>query len=223
MQGKHQLNRHAFTDYHSVHHVRIPNQSAVASCPIFFPNAHELTIADNNHISGDSLTIALNRIIPLEHLHKITIKCTGFPLHTLLEILYLTSNCYKLTLESLLVKKADLQTIQHDQRFQLASNVNKTADLVVKSIYTLEQIKILTVLCPKLHHLKIKVAHEEFASIIKYLLSKSNKYTRHLASLHIQSTADIYIEKLTNLLQPLKRSNEFTVQEINYKTCYIWW
>jgi hypothetical protein len=67
------------------------------------------------------------------------------------------------------------------------------------------------------------VLHKELAPTIKYLLSNFNKCTRHLATLYIQSTEDIYVEKLMNLLEPLKQSDEFAVQEISYRRFHIWW
>jgi hypothetical protein len=190
---------------------------------ICFPNAHELTISDDQYTSSDVLTNALDRVLPFEQLNKIIINCNTFHFDTLVQILYFTPNCYQLILRSLSLDEAKLALIEHDPRFRSISKINKTTDLVIKSICSLKQLKLLTKLCPQVQHLTIEVIQKEFVSIIKYLFAKSNKYTRHLTSLHIQSTKDIYIEKLMNLLLPLKKPNEFSVEDIGYKLCYIWW
>jgi hypothetical protein len=223
LYGKQHIDRSLPNDYHLVHHVQISNRSAITDCSIFFPNAHELTISDDQYTSSDALTTALDRIIPFEQLNKIIINCNTFQFDTLVQILYFTPNCYQLILKSLSLDEVKLSSIEHDPRFRSISTINKTSDLVIESICNFKQIKLLTKLCPQMQHLTIKVIQKEFGSIIKYLLSKSNKYTRHLTSLHIESTEDIYIEKLMNLLEPLKRSNEFAVEDIGYRFSYIWW
>jgi len=165
----------------------------------------------------------LNRIVPLEGLHKIMIDSNHLNFSTLVEILSSTPNCYQLILNSLSSDETHPLSILLNSTSRSIPNANKITDITIKSKCNLKQIKLLVSLCSHLQHLTISVFHKELPLIIKYLLSKSNKYTRHLASLYIQSTEDIYIEKLINLLQPLKQSDEFAVQEISYRRCHIWW
>jgi hypothetical protein len=209
------------SDYHSVRHVHIQNEFAINDCSLFFSNAVELTI----HRSHDWNTSKLNRILPLEGLHKIIIDSNRLNIATLVNILYSTPNCYQLILNYISPDETDLISIQNNQRFRSISNNNKTTDITVKSRCSLKQIKLLIILCPRLQHLTLSVLKKELIPTIEYLLINSNKHThrRHLASLYIQSTEDIDFEKLINQLAVLKQSDEFAVQEIGHRYCHIWW
>jgi tRNA A22 N-methylase len=73
-----------------------------------------------------------------------------------------------------------------------------------------------------LQHLTINVLQEEFQSIVKYLLM-NNKHTRHLRSLYIQNTGDIWTEKLLNAISEVRQQDEVSVEADGYYKCYLWW
>jgi hypothetical protein len=220
--GKHNETCHVTSSYHLVRHVHIQSRSAIRDCSIFVPNTNELTISFDYYRSRCSRTSILGQVVPLEGIHKIIINSNRFHFAALVQILSSTPNCSQLILNSLLLGNVDPWSIRRNATFRSVSNTNKTTDITVKSISSWQQVSLLVQLCPQVQHLILKVFAEAFASIIQCLFSKSNKNTHHLMSLHIQSTEDIYVEKLMNLLEPLKRSNEFAVQEIDYKDCHIW-
>jgi hypothetical protein len=192
---------------------------AINDCSFFFSNAVELTI----HRFHEWNTSKFNRIIPLERLDKIIINSNYSNITTLMKILYSTPNCSQLILNHISPDMVDLISIQNNTIFRSISNVNRTKDITVKSTCPLKQIKLLVILCSRLEHLTISVLERELTSTIEYLLINSNKHTRHLASVSIQSTKDIDLSKLVNQLKTLKQSNEFAVQEIGRRNCHIWW
>ncbi len=189
---------------------------AINNCSFFFSNAVELTI----HRSHEWDTSKLNRIISLERLDKIIMNSNRLNIAILAKILYSTPNCSQLILSYISPDEVNLISIQ---KLRSISNINRTKDITVKSTCPFKQMKLLVMLCSRLEHLTISVLEKDLTSTIEYLLINSNKYTRHLASLTIQSTKDIDLRKLINQLETLKQSNEFAVQEIGCRNCHIWW
>ena len=217
LYGKHhQQNRLLSSDFHLVDHLQINDLSATQDCNIFFENVEQLTLQQTCHIRDNlEFFIALDRIIPLDRLRKLNLHCQVLSLESLVHFLSLTPNCTQLTLTG--------QLTNNPSRLSMDIRMNKTTNLTVNPTCTLEQVKFLTKLCSQVQHLSIGIREEELRSIMRYLLSKCNKYTRHLTSLHIQSTGDIYIEKLENEFKSLGRTNKFAIEDISYKRCHIWW
>lgn len=223
LYGKYNQDNQVKNNYHFVRHVHIHNQSVISDRSIFFPNADELTISFDYSRSCYLQVSSLSQCIPLEGIHKITINSNRFHIVTLIQMLSSTPNCSQLILKSLLLENIDSVSIRQTTIFSSVSNTNKITDIIFKSICTFKQLELLIKLCPRVQQLNISVSQQEFTSIIKYLFAKSNKNTRHLVSLYIQNSKDIYVEKLMNLLEPLKRSGEFVIENIGYLACHIWW
>lgn len=218
LYGKHHhhANRLLSGDFNRVNHLQISNPSAMDDCSIFFRNVEQLTIPYEYQLRhSPSFSITLDRIIPLKQLRKINIYCRFLSFATLTNLLYLIPNCIQLTVTSVLTGDTSLLSTLNQK--------NKTTNLTVKSHCTFEQVKFLTKLCSQVQHLSIVICGEELRSIIQYLLSKCNRYTSHLTSLHIQSTNDIYIEKLEDLLGSLRQSKDFFIEDLSCTCCYIWW
>jgi hypothetical protein len=210
-------------NFHLVRCVHIRNLPVMDNSSIYFPNANELTIGNNVYIPHNSISTILGRILSLKQLNQIIIDCNYLNFVVIVEILRFIPNCYKLKLNSIELDKKDLVSLQKDATFRSTSNVHQIRDVTIKLTCTLKQVKLLVKLCPRLQHLTIKVLQGDFTSTIEFLLSKSNNNTHKLLSLHIQNTGVIWIEKLTNLVRSLIRSDEFSVEVVGYHNCYIWW
>ncbi len=210
-------------NFHLVRCIHIRNLPVMDNSSIYFPNANELTISSSAYMPHDSISTILGRILPLKQLNQIIIDCNYLNFVVVVEILRFIPNCYKLKLNSIELNEEDLVSLRNDATFRLTSNIHQIRDITIKSTCNMVKVKLLVKLCPRLQHLTINVLQEDFISTIKFLLSKSNNNTHQLLSLHIQSTGDIWIEKLTNLVRSLIRSDEFSVEVVGYHNCYIWW
>ena len=187
--------------------VEIYNSSAIHNCSIFFANAEQLALSLNDH----RLILALDRIIPLKKLRKINLHCHPFHLDILIDLFNAASNCSQLTLSGRLTNQIPLSSV-----------TNNTTSLIVKTVCTFEQVKFFTRLCSQLRHLSVLVCTKELKIILEYLLSECSTYTPHLTSLDLQSTADIYLEKLGDLLEKIRPSRDVSIENAGYTACHIW-
>jgi len=206
----------------SVRHIHIENESAINNCSIYFPNANELTISNNVDVFDELIISTIVGIMPLSKLTKITINNDRIYLTDIIKMLCLTPNCNKLMLNSIVLDERNILSLQFSENFQFLSNTNNITDITVKSSCTFEQVQLLINLCPRLQHLTINVLQEEFQSIVKYLLM-NNEHTRHLRSLYIQNTGDIWTEKLLNAISEVRQQDEVSVEAVGYCKCYLWW
>lgn len=182
-----------------------------------------MTISFDDRRRQYSITSDFDQFIQLDKIHKINIHSNRFYFVTLIQMLYSTPNCSELIINSLLLENQDLSSIRHNPTFLSVSNTNKITDIIFKTTCTFKQLKLLVKLCPRIQHLNINVSEQEFSSIMKLLFPKSNEYVQNLVSLYIQTTKDIYIEKLMNLLDPSGQdSNKFVIETIGYYACHIW-
>ena len=210
-------------DFNLVRHVHLQNEDAMNHCSFYFPNAHELTIAANSFISRDSIINNLNRILSLQQLNQIIIDCPTFDFRAILDILQFTPNCYKLSLNRIEIDDEEEEEEEEQQDLELVSQINKIRDLTVKSVCKLKEIQLLIKLFPRLQHLTIDVRVDAMESIMKAFFSETNENTQNLISLNIQSTGNICIDKILNQLQLNRRTDQFSIEEIDCQKTYLWW
>ncbi|CAF1218184.1 unnamed protein product [Rotaria sordida] len=189
------------------------------NCSICFSNADELTISIEEYMPCNSTIAILNRIVSLEKLNKIIINGEHFPFDIVVKILCFTPNYSKLILHSLLLNEIDRTSLKNDSTFRMTSNKNKITNLTVKSMCTLEEVKLFVELCPRLQHLSMKILQEDFISTIKFLLSKHNNDTRDLLTLRIQNTGNIWFARVLILLKSLELSGKI-MGDHDY---FLWW
>ncbi|CAF5178061.1 unnamed protein product, partial [Rotaria magnacalcarata] len=84
----------------------------------YFPNVTELTIKDYARTYCGSMLTALNEMIPLKQLNKLTIDCNDFPINKLVNLLSLTPNLRTL--------KWNFQSVDHPQVKLIQQNLSKT-------------------------------------------------------------------------------------------------
>ncbi|CAF3898986.1 unnamed protein product [Rotaria sp. Silwood1] len=86
-----------------IKHVRICGTQSKNSIINYFPNAIELTF----DLFNDSITVDLNRILPLSKLRKLVIECYQFPFKRLIKLLYSTINLNSLKVRRTLINDSE--------------------------------------------------------------------------------------------------------------------
>ena len=150
----------------------------------------------------------------MRQIRKLNLHCSPLPLDKLVHLLTATPNCSHLKLTGHLTDEISLPSVK--------GNVNQITRLKVTSVCTIEHVKFLTKICSQIQHLSISIHEEQLRMIMKYLLSPCNQYTQQLSSLRIQSTGDIYTEKLQDVLTTSRRSKDFSIEDLGYKVSHIW-
>jgi len=182
----------------------------------------ELTFEDSFSTNHTSVAIILNRIIPLKQLTKLVIKCHYFSFKKLIELLYFTPNIRVLVFESMPFYKNDFMSIEQSEKFRLVSNTNNIIDVTFTDKCTLEKLKLILALCPRLQYLTINTLVRDLESITRFLLDKTNQNTRHLFSLCFSQAYNNWFEKLEALIKSETLLNDYILKLIDSKL-YLWW
>ncbi|CAF4963780.1 unnamed protein product [Rotaria sp. Silwood1] len=132
-----------------INHVRICGTQSKNSIINYFPNAIELTF----DLSNDSITVDLNRILPLSKLRKLAIECYQFPFKRLIKLLYSTVNLNSLKIRRTSINDTEYELIQQSEFFQMISNKNMIKNLIIDECCTLTKIQLFVDICPQLQQL----------------------------------------------------------------------
>lgn len=159
---------------------------------------------------------SLNRIIPVRQLTQLIIDCQHFSFEHLIELLSLTSNMHTLKFNS--IQFYD----QQNETFVLVSKTNTVTNVTVEQECTLDQIRLLTNLFPRVEYLTINLLKENLESILRFLLSKPNDCTRYLSLLCISKPCEDLVKQLKILIQSENLLDDYTIKMIHGKL-YLWW
>ncbi|CAF3171054.1 unnamed protein product [Rotaria sp. Silwood2] len=211
----------------SVHHVYIKQEQTIDDdCRNYFPNATELTLSYNSiNIDRNSPSIILNHIVPLIQLTKLNINVKSFLFKTMIELLYLTSNIYTLSVEDVCFDKEELPSIQQTEIFQLVSTRNKIKNLTINSIYAFEEIKLFIHLCSQLECLRMRPVYDDFEGILRYLLSKNNNNTRCLFYICVTDFSSEEIVTIDAVMESKETIDDYQAKRITqdfYEDIYFW-
>jgi hypothetical protein len=149
----------------------------------YFPNATELTFEDGFSTTRDSIETNLNRIIPLKQLTKLVIECHHFSFIKMIDLLSFTPNMHTLIFTSMLFDTNDYMSIEQSETFRFVSNTNMISDVTFEERCTLEKLRLLVTLCPRLQHLTIQTCLKNLKPMIRFLLERTNQNTNSLSSL----------------------------------------
>ena len=202
----------------SVRHVRVENYVTPKNCLIDCPNADELTISKNTHVLD---AWAINNIVPLSNMTRITINIPRVPVLTLARMLFRTPHCHTLTLHSLSVPEEDPPTLDTLTAFRYSRNTASVKEVSLLSC-TLGEVTGLTHLCTHLQHLSLNTSGGDYRSIITHLLLEKDN-TRQLRSLIIADTIDLWIEKLKNIITEVRPQDEVDVELEGFHKGHLWW
>ncbi|CAF4786954.1 unnamed protein product [Rotaria sp. Silwood1] len=198
----------------SVKHVYICCKRIANNTLKYFPNATQLTIKYYFNISADTL----NRIIPLKQITILIIDLYTFSFEQLTNLLYFLPNIH--TLKSNFINYNENNLL--NDIFEYISKTNKIKNLDIKSLCTLDLIKLIMNLFPKLEYLKTGIYRKEFKEIIQYILSKNNNNTCHLCLLCITEIPKICLTEMDVLIEVEHLLNQYFIKYIN-RDLYLWW
>lgn len=193
----------------------------MANCRYYFPNATKLTFSSSIAVNHNSVSSFLNGIIPLNQISTISLKCTHVPFVNLIELLLYMPNVCTLKFETMPLYGNSTDFIRDKAVFRLVANQNKITTVVFKQRCTLEKIRLLVDLCPRIENLSIKLHARDLQSISQFLLENNNMNSGHLYSLCILSANAIWKERLAELIQSKTLIHNYMIEYIS-SNLYLW-
>ena len=201
-------------------HVSIHTKQIIPNSIKHFPNATELTIKQYFKTYGDSIPRTLNRIVRLKKLTKLVMHSYAFPFEEIIRLICYTPNLHTLQIiNSSSFVEINSELIQQTGIFRTASNTNNIKYLDLHVECTLEKIRFIVNLFPKLEYLKIGMKkNKEIKQIVRLLLL--NK-THHLFMLCLSEISKRYLEELNILIQSENLLNNYLIKFFNHDL-YLW-
>jgi hypothetical protein len=99
-------------------------------------------------------------------------------------------------------------------------------EMTILSNCTLEVIKFLINLCPRLQHLTLEYLKDNFNFLLQFLLSKDKDNMRHLFSLCIKNLFERQVDELKFIIASKKLLDVY-LMKIKYNLynheVYLWW
>jgi hypothetical protein len=188
----------------------------------YFPNATELTLEDGFSTTRNSIGTILSRIIPLKQLTKLVIECHYFSFMKMIDLLSHTPNIHTLIFESMPFYRNDFISIEQSETFRFVSSTNNITDVTFKEKCTLEKLRLLVALCPRLQHLTINTFMKDLEPITGFLLERTNQNTSHLFSLCFLRACSSWYAKLNTLIKSEILLDDYMLKLVGTKL-YLWW
>jgi len=143
---------------HSINHISIRDEIETKTNSIYFPNVTELTLLDYSNENVPSISIMLDRIMPLTNLYKLSVHCREFSIRKLIELLYYSPNIHTLIINSISSPIQDSILIQQTQTFRKIVNKNKIKNIILKENSPVQNIPFFIKLCLQLQQLTIDMS-----------------------------------------------------------------
>jgi hypothetical protein len=215
---------HSESKLDSVQEIRIQSEESTIDCRNYFPNAVELVVDDNFSAHPASAVTILNRIIPLKQLTKLIINCNRFSVQKVIKILCHSPKIHTLTLTSMPCyrKVNDYTSTEERNEFELVSNTNVITTVTCKTKCTLEHIKFLVALCPRIEHLIIDTLSRDLEPITQFLLNKTNQNARHLCSVCFSRACNNWLEKVDTIIKSETTLDDYMLKQVRWKL-NLWW
>jgi hypothetical protein len=212
---------HDESNLDSVEHLCIESGQIIISSKNYFRNAIAITFKDDCSMIYDSIAITLSHIIPLKQLTTLRFEFVYFSVQKILKILSCTPNIHTLKLKTTpdFQNKVDDTSFEKSEDFHLVSDTNLITNFTYEGDCTLDKIKLLVTLCPKMKYLTIKTRYRTLESILRFLLDRPNQ---HLCSLCFSRVYNDCFEKVDKLIKSEALLNDYTLKKIAWKL-YLWW
>lgn len=130
-----------------------------------FPNLIELELENYSNESLYSISMVLDRRMPLNKLSKISLHSPQFCISQLMDLLYFSPTIRYLIVSSISMAKISLTQIRHSQTFQTIFKVNQINQITFTEHSTFESIELFLDLCPRLEQLSIDVTQYKTTDI----------------------------------------------------------
>jgi hypothetical protein len=197
-------------------------KETIDSCVNYFPNATELTIKKYFRSPDDSISITLNRIVPLKQITKLVIDSYEFSFEQMVELIRFIPNLHTLKLHLSHRYETSPELIEQSDNFQYVSHRNKIKNLELPERCCLKRIFLYDNLFPQIEYLKTGMNRKEIGEIIRYLLSKNNNQTRHLLFLSISQIPKICLREINILIKQENLLDDYSIK-FNNQNLYLWW
>ena len=123
---------------------------------------------------------------------------------------------------SILFFQDNYLSIEQSETFRRVSRTNIITHIIYNDVCTLEKVKLLVALCPRIQNLSICTGHELEKPIIRFLLNRSNSNTRHLCFLCIRECQILCSIMLEHLITSESLLDDYILNETDSKLC-LWW
>lgn len=141
-----------------MNHISIRGDISIKTNLIDFPNVTELTLIDYSNPSLYSISMILDRLIPLTKLCKLSIDDQkDFCISQLMDLLYFSPNIQILILHSISLEKISWNQIRQTQTYQTIFKKNKITHVTLTKELNLEIIQLFFNLCHRLEQLTINL------------------------------------------------------------------
>ena len=217
LSDKYPCSCHQETIHDLVDHVHIEDARSIDNCLLLFPHATKLTLSGNHDYS---MFAVLNCFIRLTQLTNLTIDRTDFD--ALVELLRFVPNIRALKVHSLCAYNLYRVSIKQTESFQMVTNENKITSLIIYNNCSLEDIRLLIRLCPRLQQMVLNISRDNLQSTVNLLLMNTNGNTRHLFSLCLLNVTPKLVKILKTMIDSNTLLNNYSFKLV-YKKLYLWW
>ena len=162
--------------------MNIDDYRAATNCSLQFPCATELSLWGKGARGNFSFLADLSHMFHFAALTHFSVQCPDFGLAQLIELLNHLPNLHSLTLYA-------NTSYLSDELFQFDSMENRIVNVTIRGPCTIQQIRLLIRLCPRVKCLEIEVDEEQLEPIVRSLLLEKTMVDRS-ASLEL-ATVDL--------------------------------
>lgn len=206
------------TNLSNVKHVRIGSKHATKSTEIYFPNAIELTIDYFFKTSDQSISITLNRHLPLQQIRKLTIDFHQFPFEEIVRLLNSMHNVEQLILDSIIFESNHRHFIQITDNFDEYAKNRTIKHLEIRNRCSFEHIELVVYLFPMIECLKTKFSRKEIRPILRYLFAKMN-YLNFLCVFQVNRKL---FEDICIFIENEDFVDDFSIRLLD-RNVFLWW
>ena len=212
------------SSFNSVQYIDIKSKQSIVNCNNYFSNATQLIFNDILSTSHTTVASTLSLIVPLKQLTKLIIECNQFSFRKLIKILRYAPNIHVLELRSMVwyEKKNRYTSIRQSEDFQIVSQTNTITNITCDTERTIDQIKLLVALCPRIQYFATNTLIRDLEAIVRFLLDKDNQNTRHLHSLHLTRDHCNFFDKINSLIKTESLFDDCTLIKSDLDV-YLWW
>ncbi|CAF1320004.1 unnamed protein product [Adineta ricciae] len=219
-----QSNEESFTGeirtmFYSVDHVEIGDERAINQCMSYFPNANKLTLEDRFSNAGYlPSSIGINRILSLQRIKTLVIKCHHFSLIKMIDLLSCIPNLQILAFKTMPLYKEGRKSIEQNDKFRLLSETNSITSISFEERSTPNKTELLIKLFPRIQYLEMNTYMKDMEAILQ-LLVKQN--TPDLLLTCFTYASEVYFRHLTGLIDSKVLSTDYKVTHAGRKL-YLW-
>ena len=170
----------------------------------------------------DSIVTVITKFILLKQLTNLVIRCSHFYFKNIIALLQLTPTIHTLTLESMDIDETHYESLRQSEIFQLVSNTNTIINVTLEEKCSLDKLKLLVALCPRVQNLTINIALKDMKLIAQFLLDKSNQHICHLVLLCFSDACTDYSRNLKALVTSGTLVGDYMLRLVGAKL-YLWW